>query len=299
MRRFVWPLIPVALGLALAVLWQSGIWVDPVLYLRIDLGTVFLLLGVLIGCASGLVVLAWMLAERRCQRSLACLREEQAEAHRRFLRRLDHELKNPITAIRAGLANLSDLYDGSAMSSVRVQVDRLARLTGDLRKLADLETQELEREEVNLDCLLVELLELARERPDIGRRQLDLSLPRAPWPLPTVAGDRDLIFLALHNLIDNALKFSQEEDTVEIRAFEDDRSVIVEVADTGPGIPEEDLAHLGEELYRGSAARGVDGSGLGLALVEAIVARHDGTVSVRSRVGHGTVVSVRLPVQRP
>ncbi|MGB9724633.1 MAG: sensor histidine kinase [Chloroflexia bacterium] len=71
--------------------------------------------------------------------------------------------------------------------------------------------------------------------------------------------------------------------------------MIVEVADTGPGIPEDELPHLGEELYRGSTARNVEGSGLGLALVRAIVARHGGRMTVRSQPGKGTVVALRLP----
>jgi two-component system OmpR family sensor kinase len=74
--------------------------------------------------------------------------------------------------------------------------------------------------------------------------------------------------------------------------------VAVEVADTGPGVSEDEVRHLGEELYRGSAARSVEGSGLGLALVQAIVARHQGTVAIRSRLGQGTVIALRLPVAR-
>lgn len=87
-------------------------------------------------------------------------------------------------------------------------------------------------------------------------------------------------------------------DTIEIRAFEDGASVAVEVADTGPGIRADELPHLGEELYRGSAPRSVEGSGLGLALVQAIAARHRGTLTIRSRHGQGTVVTIRLPASR-
>lgn len=125
-----------------------------------------------------------------------------------------------------------------------------------------------------------------------------MSIPQAPWPLPLVSGDPDLLLLVIHNLIDNALKFTRPGETIEVRAFEDANSVVVEVADTGPGIPEEELPYVWQELYRGAAARGVPGSGLGLALARAIVDRHGGKVSLRSRAGQGTVVSIRLPVQR-
>lgn len=298
MRRYGLLFLPLGLGLALAALWQAGFWTNPILYLRADVGTLFLLLGFLVSLTWGLGLALWTLADRRCEKTLARFRQEQAGSHHRFIRRLDHEIKNPLTAIRAGLANLTDQNDGPILSSVRAQVDRLARLSADLRKLADLETQPVEREPVDLGLLLTELIELAQERPEAAIRHLRLTLPRAPWPLPSVPGDRDLLFLALHNLVDNALKFSRPQDIIEIRAFEDGSAVVIEVADTGPGVSEEELSHLGEELYRGDTAREVEGSGLGLALVRAIVARHQGTMAIRSRLGQGTVVTLRFPVSR-
>jgi signal transduction histidine kinase len=96
--------------------------------------------------------------------------------------------------------------------------------------------------------------------------------------------------------MNNAVKFTQPGDTIEIRAFEDGNQVVIEVADTGPGIPEEEISHVWEELYRGTGARGIQGSGLGLALVRAIVSRHEGDITLRSRPGEGTVFTVRLPV---
>jgi two-component system OmpR family sensor kinase len=123
-----------------------------------------------------------------------------------------------------------------------------------------------------------------------------LVVSQVPWQLPAVAGDRDLLALAFYNLMDNALKFTGPRDPVEVRALEDGHFLIVEVADSGAGIAEEDLPLIFDELYRGSNARGVDGSGLGLALVQRIVARHKGDVSIRSRPGQGTVFTVRLPL---
>lgn len=80
----------------------------------------------------------------------------------------------------------------------------------------------------------------------------------------------------MYNLLDNALKFSQPGDTIEVRGREDNRYVYLEVADTGPGIREEELPHVWEELYRGNSGRSVPGSGLGLAIVRAIAERHAG-----------------------
>ena len=298
MRRYGPVLLPLVVGAILAALWWAGLWPNPLLYLRADVGTFLLLLGLVGTISWGLGLALWTLAGRRCEKALARFRQEQADSHRRFIRRLDHEIKNPLTAIRAGLANLTDQADAPILSSVRAQLDRLARLSADLRKLADLERQSVEWEPVDLGELLAELVELAQERPEAVVRHLRLTLPRAPWPLPVVAGDRDLLFLALHNLVDNALKFSRPQDTIEIRAFEDGSAVVIEVADTGPGVSEEELPHLGEELYRGGTAGDVEGSGLGLALVRAIVARHQGGMAIRSRLGQGTVVTLRFPVAR-
>ncbi len=298
MKKLLLPVLPLALGLTLALIWRLERWPDPILYLRADLATWLLLLGLALSLGAALSVGAWALAGRRWAQVLARARQDEAEEHRRFIRRLDHELKNPLTAIRIALANAVAGKDDPIIGSVRSQVDRIARVSADLRKLADLEAQALEVEPVDLAELLTELVEMVRRRPEPAAQRLQLALPRAPWPLPPIAGDRDLLFLALHNLLDNACKFARPEDTIEVRAIEDSAAVLIDVADTGPGVPEEDLPHLGEELYRGSAPRSVEGSGLGLALVRAIVARHGGAMAIRSRQGRGTVVTLRLPVTR-
>jgi two-component system OmpR family sensor kinase len=258
------------------------------------------LVGVLLSGLIAVMLLIQWRAEQHSRRMIAQQQTRAAEERRRFLQRLDHELKNPLTAIRAGLANLSWLPSGEAhqeaLDSVEAQALRLSRLAADLRKLAELEIRPLESTQVDMGELLQEVVEVARERPEGSQRHLTLSVPQAPWPLPTVNGDQDLLFLAVHNLVDNALKFTALGDTVEIRAFEDGARLVIEVADTGPGIPEEEMAQVWDELYRGRGARGVPGSGLGLALVQAIAERHGGQVGLRSRAGQGTVFTLRLPV---
>jgi two-component system OmpR family sensor kinase len=221
-----------------------------------------------------------------------------AEDRRRFLQRLDHELKNPLMAMRAGLANISNGHDDAtrhALASVEAQTVRLSQLTADLRKIAELETRPLEFASVEMGALLEELFELAQEHPGSQGRKLTLTVPQAPWPLPPVLGDRDLLFLAIYNLLENALKYTAVTDAIELRAREDGRFVTVEVADTGPGIAAADQPYVWEELYRSEAARGAPGSGLGLALVKAIAERHGGQVALSSRPGQGSLVILRLP----
>ena len=296
-----WPVaVPAAAG-ALAALIIGLAGESPVVYLRGPLDTLLLLAGALLSLALA-ARLAWRGRRARAHRDAAAQAAAAAVAdRRRLLMRLDHELKNPLTAIHAGLANLAQGSDGEARErareSVGAQATRLSRLMTDLRKLSELETREIEQAPVDLAELLRDVEAAVRELPGTAERRLRLSLPEAPWPLPAVDGDADLLFLAIHNLVVNALKFTRPGDTVEIRAAEDGDQVLVEVADTGPGIPPEELDEVWEELARGLAARGVTGTGLGLPLTRTIVARHGGEARIRSRVGQGTVVSVRLPAR--
>jgi two-component system, OmpR family, sensor kinase len=271
----------------------------PILYMRADLGSIFLILGILL---SGIALTGISLSRKfglQQQEVYNQLQIQSADERRRFLRRLDHELKNPLTAIRAGLANLAEAPSSEARQeafhSVEAQALRLSRLAADLRKLAELETRMVERSPVDIGHLLQEAFDITSDHPEAGQRRFTISIPQAPWPLPVISGDQDLLFLAIHNLLDNALKFTRPGDTIELRAFEDGSTVAIEVADTGPGISEEDLPHVWEELYRGMGARGIPGSGLGLALVRAVAERHNGQVNLRSRAGQGTVFTLKLP----
>jgi two-component system OmpR family sensor kinase len=300
-RRWLVILAPAALGVGLALYFflSFNLGHDHIVYLRADLGSLSLILGLGLSLLAGVVFALLDWSDRTRQQVNAAAAEER----RRFLRRLDHELKNPLTAIRAGLANLAELPQGEArreaLTSVENQTLRLSRLSADLRKLAELEVRLVEHSLVDIPALLHEAFNMAQEQPGAAERHLNLSIPQAPWPLPNVQGDPDLLLLAIHNLLENGLKFSHPGDTLELRAFEDGAEIVIEVADTGPGIPEDEQPHVWDELYRGEAGRGIPGSGLGLALVRAIAERHNGRVSLRSRLGQGTVFSLRLPASRP
>ncbi|MGW1998231.1 sensor histidine kinase [Embleya sp. NPDC001921] len=257
-------------------------------------------LGVLVlGLIAAGAVAAVIDVRRRIDRARRSARAEAAAEHHRFLRRLDHELKNPLTAMRLGLANLAatgvDQGPDGTLASVGEQVARLARITGDLRKLADIESRPLERVAVDVAVLLDAAGETGRDLPGGADRRITVSVPRVPWPLPTLAGDPDLLELALENLVGNAVKYSDPGCAIELRAFAEDGYVVVEVADTGRGIRADELPSVWEELVRGSDARGTPGSGLGLALVQAVVVRHGGRTELRSMPESGTVVRLRLP----
>jgi two-component system, OmpR family, sensor kinase len=270
--------------------------------------------GLLVGMAGLLasVALAAVVVIRRginaaAEAAEAALRDAKARAAQdrwQFLLRLDHELKNPLTAIRAALANIEHagataadgIFAGEALASVSSQANRITQLLSDLRKLADLETREIEMEAVDLPDLLHEVEEAVGAIPEARERAIRMNVPLAPWPLPLIDGDRDLLFIALQNLVSNAVKFSAPSDTVEVRASEDGSWLLLEVADTGAGIPDDEIEEVWQELARGRAARSLPGTGIGLALVRVVVTRHGGQVAIRSREGQGTVVTIRLPL---
>jgi len=296
--------LPFLLGVA-ASFFAPGIWNPvPILVFKIDVGMVAFIMGVIIS----LFLLAGRLgatnAERKATRIIQDTMNESEQGRRRFLRRLDHEMKNPLTGLRAALVNLQEAQSKderirAAENAKRAHV-RLTSLLSDLRKLSDLEERAIERESIDVPDLLNDVVDAARTIPAYEGRNINLFITRVPSPFPPVIGDRDLLVLALYNLVENALKFTSANEPVEVRALEDGRAVMVEVADSGAGIASEDLPKIFEELYRGSNARGTDGSGLGLALVNRIVALHGGQIDVRSRQEEprGTVFTVRLPERR-
>jgi two-component system OmpR family sensor kinase len=269
---------------------------NPMMFVRFQVSVLIFVFGVLLSSIAAVVLLISDWIESRHIATLL----QASEERQHFLRRLDHELKNPLTAILAGLANLSssetEEQRSTALHSVEAQMRRLRNLVSDLRKLADLERRSIEFNPIDMSPILVEAFEYIQDKDQAKSRNFSISIPQAPWPLPYVSGDRDLLFLVVHNLLDNALKFTDSGDTIELRAYEDGSRLVIEVADTGLGIRETERSYIWDELYRGEDARGIPGSGLGLALVKSIIQRHDGAVEVRSRSGQGSVFSFSLPV---
>ncbi len=222
----------------------------------------------------------------------------------RLLGRIDHELKNPVMATNLALDRLRGAEPGSteaaeALAVIGTQSERFAALLQSLRKITDVEHRELDLESVDLAGMLRLVHDEALTKPAGAARQWTLALPQAPWPLPRVTADHDLLYLAVHNLVDNAIKYTRPGDRIELRASESGGGVLIEVADTGAGIPAGEVNGVWDELSRASTARGVAGQGLGLALVRSVIQRHGGRVALRSRVGEGTSASFWLPLTGP
>jgi len=310
-----WILMSVGIGLILALI-AGVLFPDEFPFLTsVDLGFAGIVFGMSIKDARvlaflvGLFATLFILVVRRWDRQhisqartmYADYLQDERENRRNFMRRLDHEIKNPLTGLRAALVNLKEEQTEEqrqrAVGNANRAVERLIRLLTDLRKLSDLEERAIERISVDVPELLDDVVTAARVIPAYEGREVNLLIPKVPSPFPTITGDRDLLLLAAYNLVENALKFTSEKDSVEVRVLEDGRSIVIEVADTGIGIPPEDLTSIFEELYRGSNARGTEGSGLGLALVNRIASLHGGGVGVRSsqEEPRGPAFTLRLP----
>ncbi len=228
-------------------------------------------------------------------RSVQQVRQAMLAEHHRFLSRLDHELKNPLTALRAGVQTL-ELTDLTApqqqiVATMAIETRRLSRLVSDLRKLAELEAQPLEAQPVDLRAFVQDIMQMEHERFEAGGRTL---LSRVEGWQPIWWVDADLLALAVHNLLDNAFKYSQVGDVIHL-VVKAESDLTIQVIDNGIGIAPADLPHIWEELYRSQPTAKIGGLGVGLALVKAIVERHEGTVQVKSAVGSGTTITLRLP----
>lgn len=300
--KFLFPFLPLIFG-ALALIFLP-LLVQPefIISFRLGLGAIIFFTGLISTLWIQALSVVASFREKKTRAEIQSAIQDYEDRHRGFIRRLDHELKNPLMSLQASLENLQIATEPDTRQKAEINIqrslERLSRLLRDLRKLSELNDSMLEREPVDIPELLTEILEVVKSTPGREERQIDLLVTQVPTLPPPVMGDRDLLGLSLYNLLDNALKFTVRDEAVEIRVRENGRQVVVEVADGGPGIQAEEQERVFEELYRGENARSIEGSGLGLAFVKRIVNLHHGEMTLRSRQNqqHGTVFSIRLPV---
>jgi signal transduction histidine kinase len=230
--------------------------------------------------------------------------EQQRELDRlkdQFIQNVSHELRTPLALIQGYIDLLQSGELGELQPRQREPVSIIARRTRLLNKLVEnlmaiLETvtQNSERESVDL----AELVERLRADFEHTASQAGLTLTtQIVSNLPPIFGDPAHLYQVLDNLLANAVKFTSAGGHITVRVWREDAHVVIEVADTGVGIPKAELDRVFERFYQvdGSMSRRYGGAGLGLALVKEIVEAHGGSVSVQSHVGQGTSVRVSLP----
>jgi len=220
-----------------------------------------------------------------------------------FVSLVSHELRTPLTSIRGYVELLLD--DGDKFSAdqrrfleiVDRNSSRLLELVGDLLFLAQIEAGKLAIEvgTVDLNRVVEECVETSSPAADARGIELRSRLER----LPKIQGDRARLAQVLDNLVSNAIKFTPRSGRVEVRLSAEGDAAVLEVEDSGLGIPEAEQAQLFERFFRSSTAteHAIPGTGLGLTITKAIVDRHGGGIEVESAEGAGTTVRVRLPLE--
>jgi two-component system, OmpR family, sensor histidine kinase KdpD len=219
---------------------------------------------------------------------------ESGELRATMLDALAHEFKTPLTSMKVAAADLRahavDDRNRELATIVDEDLDRLQALVTDTVQMVRVDSGDftLRPNDHRLSDIVAALLHQFEGRLD--GHTVVTRVPESLW----IHADRELLGLALRQLLDNAVKYSPATSAIEITAAGTD-PIDIAVRNSGPPIPEREQARLFERFYRGSQGRHVPGTGMGLAIVRAIAEAHRGRLSVSSSPGEGTVISVSLP----
>ncbi|HWA92273.1 MAG TPA: ATP-binding protein [Rhizomicrobium sp.] len=261
------------------------------------------------GAPTNTVCVARDVTERKHQEIEACAARERAEAANqaksRFLANMSHELRTPLNAV-IGFTDLMRQQMFGALGNERYEEyatliydsgQLLLDLISDMLDMAKIEAGKLELnlERVDLTGTIEDSVRLLTDRADNNGLEIHVSMPHKPVSL---TADRRAVKQVLLNLLTNAIKFTPAGGSIDIVVRAEGGRVILSVRDTGIGIPAHELPRLGRpfEQVCGDPMLAKSGTGLGLALVRALVEKHGGVMRIESEEGIGTEVSVELPL---
>ena len=220
-----------------------------------------------------------------------------------FVANASHELRTPLSTILGYAETLAEEGDLSPDlrskfgSTIRDEARRMLRIIEDLMSLSRIEADRYLAPGESVSIADVAATAIANAAAVRGSQCEFVT--RVPGDLPPVRGDRAQLVQVLDNLLSNAIRYGCDRPGARIGlgATRSGQWIVVTVTDHGPGIPREHLPRVTERFYRADAARSREsgGTGLGLAIVKHIVERHRGTLEIKSRVGEGTSVTVKLP----
>jgi two-component system phosphate regulon sensor histidine kinase PhoR len=216
-----------------------------------------------------------------------------------FVDNVSHELRTPLAAIKGFVETMEDTVEEenrNYLEIIRRNNERLINIVQDLLTLSELEEKEtrLKKEEVDIQGVLANILTIFKGAAEKKNVTLDL---KAELELPVVQGDPFKLEQMFINLVDNAVKYT-ESGEISIGVKREGEALLVEVKDTGIGIPEDQQTRIFERFYvvDKSRSKKVGGTGLGLSIVKHIAQLHDAELSVTSSPGEGTTFSIRFPL---
>jgi signal transduction histidine kinase len=253
-----------------------------------------LVLGLLLLGGVSLAFLAtasWWLAGQSLRPTQRALERQQA-----FVANASHELRTPLTLIRATADVAQRELNGDdplrrPLDQILSESDHMSRLIEDQLLLSRLDSSDLPitQQRVLLEKLLPSIQETVSRLAEARDIKLEISQVSG-----SVLADPTRLRQVLLVLLDNAIRHTPAGGTIRIESEPKGHELELRVIDTGAGIPKEDLPHVFERFYRGDPAHSAAGSGLGLSIAKALVEAQGGSISIRSRVGDGTTVSLRL-----
>lgn len=223
--------------------------------------------------------------------------DKQEEIRKQLSADVAHELRTPLTSIGTHLeAMIEGIWEPSKerLENCRDEVLRLGSLVKDLDRLAQADSENLQLNLSSVDLFETMKALLPAWETQTNERGITLTVSGSP---SVVRADKDKLLQVITNLLSNAVKYTPENGHIAVHVFSDGKNGIIEVADDGAGISESDLPYIFERFYRAdrSRTRTTGGAGIGLAIVQSIIAAHGGTVTAESENGKGSTFTVTLP----
>jgi len=218
-----------------------------------------------------------------------------------FVANISHELRTPIASLKAIAETLQDgAVDNREVAldflqRIQIEIDKLAQMVSELGELSLIESGDvpLNMKSADVAAVIERVVGRMAAQADRAGNRLEMGTPP---DLPAVRIDEDRIEQVLVNLIHNAIKFTPPGGRINVSARAEKENVLVSVADTGAGIPPDDLPHIFERFYKVDKARSGGGTGLGLAIAKHIVRSHGGDVGAESEPGKGSTFTFSLPL---